>query len=288
VRHYAVQDANFNVTAIVASADATVLERLLYDPYGSVTVLDPSFAVDADGVSDLGWVYLHQGGRYDTDSGLYHFRHRDYSPTLGRWVQQDPLGDVSSSNLYEGLSSNPLNRVDPHGTRDDEPGLLDQFAQQEKDFTRFFERRFPRSLTRIKEIFTGVIESLIAGECGKQPGGINIGNVKIPSGYGVRPNRDYIDLSNSLIQSFGDLPMDDVENGIILGRTNWKVGNSVFIDSMEDTKQTCDACSTWKIYKWHALLTATDNVGSSRVNATKVMVRGMWRLEGEAWCCGKA
>jgi RHS repeat-associated protein len=116
VRHYAMQDANFNVTAIAASADATVLERFLYDPYGSATVLDRSFAVDADGVSDLGWAYLHQGGRYDVDSGLYHFRRRDYSPSLARWLQQDPIGFKDGLNRYAYVYSAPVNYRDPRGT----------------------------------------------------------------------------------------------------------------------------------------------------------------------------
>jgi RHS repeat-associated protein len=38
--------------------------------------------------------YLFQGGRLDVNTGMYHFGARDYSPTLGRWVQQDPAGYV--------------------------------------------------------------------------------------------------------------------------------------------------------------------------------------------------
>ncbi|MDW8244156.1 MAG: RHS repeat-associated core domain-containing protein [Thermogemmata sp.] len=36
-------------------------------------------------------VYLHQSGRFDGTSGLYHFRYRDYSPTLVRWTSLDPI-----------------------------------------------------------------------------------------------------------------------------------------------------------------------------------------------------
>jgi RHS repeat-associated protein len=68
------------------------------------------------GGSAYDWLYLHQGGRYDVTSGLYHFRFRDYSPTLGRWTSLDPLryaaGDV---NLYRPLGNNPLNSLDPSG-----------------------------------------------------------------------------------------------------------------------------------------------------------------------------
>jgi RHS repeat-associated protein len=55
----------------------------------------------------------------DATSGQYHFRHRDYSPTLGRWTSLDPLryaaGDV---NLYRVLGNGVTNRLDPFGLFD--------------------------------------------------------------------------------------------------------------------------------------------------------------------------
>ena len=48
--------------------------------------------------------------------GLYHFRHRDYSPTLGRWTSLDPLRyDAEDVNLYRALGNNTLIRFDPYG-----------------------------------------------------------------------------------------------------------------------------------------------------------------------------
>ncbi|PWH14012.1 MAG: hypothetical protein DDG59_13505, partial [Anaerolineae bacterium] len=71
------------------------------------------------GDSAYDWLYLHQGGRYDGTSGLYHLRFRDYSPTLGRWTSLDPLsyaaGDV---NLYRTVGNNPINSLDPSGLDD--------------------------------------------------------------------------------------------------------------------------------------------------------------------------
>jgi len=71
------------------------------------------------GCSAFAWLYLHQGRRYDVTRGLYHFRFRDYSPTLGRWTSLDPLryaaGDV---NLYRPVGNDPINRLDPSGLDD--------------------------------------------------------------------------------------------------------------------------------------------------------------------------
>jgi RHS repeat-associated protein len=57
------------------------------------------------GGSAYDWLYLHQGGRYDVTSGLYHFRFRDYSPTLGRWTSLDPLRYAAGNirNLYHAV-----------------------------------------------------------------------------------------------------------------------------------------------------------------------------------------
>src|SRR5207244_3840005 len=78
-RLYVQQDANWNVTALI-NTSGNVQERYIYDPYGAVTVLDPSWNLRSG--SSFAWVYLHQGGRYDSNSGLYNFRNRTYSPTL--------------------------------------------------------------------------------------------------------------------------------------------------------------------------------------------------------------
>jgi RHS repeat-associated protein len=60
--------------------------------------------------------YLFQGGRYDSTTGLYEFGARDYSPTLGRWMEQDPAGYAAGdSNLYGFLAEDPLDATDPSG-----------------------------------------------------------------------------------------------------------------------------------------------------------------------------
>jgi len=115
-RLYVMQDANFNVTALV-DISGSVVERYVYDAFGAVTVLDASWAIQSGG-SNYVWVYLHQGGRFDSVSGLYNFRNRDYSPTLGRWVTMEPIGTNSgTNNLYECLENDPLTSLEPSGLK---------------------------------------------------------------------------------------------------------------------------------------------------------------------------
>ena len=112
-RLYALQDANWNVTALV-NTSGVVQERYVYDPYGQVTILDPNWNVRSS--SSFAWVYLHQGGRYDVATGWYSFRNRDYSPTLGRWMEVDPIGFTGGDvDLYRYVADDPVMADDPSG-----------------------------------------------------------------------------------------------------------------------------------------------------------------------------
>jgi len=52
-------------------------------------VLSPSWSATTDSYN---WIFRWQGGRFNTVDGLYTFGYRDYSPTLGSWMQEDPSG----------------------------------------------------------------------------------------------------------------------------------------------------------------------------------------------------
>src|SRR5262249_31574006 len=104
---------NWDVTA-VADPGGNVLERYVYDPYGAPTRLAANWG--APGADTLKWQYLHQGGRYESGTGLYHFRERGYSPTLGRWMQVDPISFAGGdTNLYRYVSNAPTSGFDPIG-----------------------------------------------------------------------------------------------------------------------------------------------------------------------------
>ena len=93
----------------------TVVERYQYDAYGQPHFFDGSFtSISSSGVDNP---YLFSGRRWDSESGLYHYRARSYDPQSGRFLQRDPAGYVDSSNLYEYVSSNPIVFSDPYGAR---------------------------------------------------------------------------------------------------------------------------------------------------------------------------
>jgi RHS repeat-associated protein len=111
--HVYLQDANFNVTAVVDDA-GSVVERYSYTPYGEVIFLDSSFAPRSSSL--LSNEILYTGRRRDPETGLQINRNRFYAAGLGRWVNRDPIGyDGSEWNLYEYVSSNPAGFRDAQG-----------------------------------------------------------------------------------------------------------------------------------------------------------------------------
>ncbi len=109
-RYYALQDANWNVTAWVVSG--TVVEREAYDPFGAVSVLSPSWGVQS---SPLHIAVGFQGMGYDWFVSMDFADNRVYDPALMRWLQTDPLGQVTGDNGYVMEGNGPTDAVDPSG-----------------------------------------------------------------------------------------------------------------------------------------------------------------------------
>jgi RHS repeat-associated protein len=68
--------------------------------------------------SAFGWLHTHQGLRFEALAGLFDNRARWYSPTLMRFVSNDPIGfGGGSTNLYIAYGNGPGNATDSSGFR---------------------------------------------------------------------------------------------------------------------------------------------------------------------------
>lgn len=104
--------------SVVAITDEAgqVVQRYGYDAWGNIVYNDGLFAFSGSGLVNT-LTYIAR--EYDAESGLYHYRARAYDPTLGRFLQKDPLeGELmspQSQHIYSYAQNNPVNFTDPTG-----------------------------------------------------------------------------------------------------------------------------------------------------------------------------
>ncbi len=101
---YVLRDGNNNVIALT-DAGQRIRTQYSYEPYGQTKL---------SGDDDVN--VQQYTARENDGTGLYYYRNRYYSPGIGRFTSEDPLGWASGqTNAYAYVGGNPVDRIDPLG-----------------------------------------------------------------------------------------------------------------------------------------------------------------------------
>jgi RHS repeat-associated protein len=123
-----VADGNGNVIRMFYT-NGTTAARYNYDPFGNMlTMSGPLAAVNK---------YRFSSKEWNGSAGLYYYGFRFYDPTLQRWLNRDPLGDISCLVIATAESTPWLDHDDDASDTGTQDEALQTFAEVNRNLQGF-------------------------------------------------------------------------------------------------------------------------------------------------------
>ncbi|MGM9482954.1 RHS repeat-associated core domain-containing protein [Roseateles sp. NT4] len=121
---YAIHTDHLDTPRVIVDAQGNVRWRWMGEAFGAT----PAEEQPTAGLAALQQNLRFPGQQYEPLGGRHYNHFRDYDPTVGRYVQSDPIGLGGGINTYAYVRGNPL-------SRSDSLGLLDVFVGGAMDGT---------------------------------------------------------------------------------------------------------------------------------------------------------
>jgi RHS repeat-associated protein len=105
--YYYTYDGNGNVQQVVDSSTGNIVADYVYGPFGEI--------VRASGPLAKLNRFRFSTKYTDDESGLVYYGYRYYAPSLGRWINRDPIEEKGGVNLYGMAGNQIISAIDAFG-----------------------------------------------------------------------------------------------------------------------------------------------------------------------------
>ncbi len=124
-----------SITSLTGTSGATVA-TYVYDSFGKTRPTEGIFNP-----------YRYTAREQDSETGLYYYRARYYSPEIGRFISEDPIQFYGGNNFYAYVNNDPTSLVDQFGLAPASP----QYCSRLLDKIQNIQNRIDKRLGELDE-----------------------------------------------------------------------------------------------------------------------------------------